>query len=138
MSGHLADLVLVVHFAFVLFVVGGFALILAGAALRWRWIRNRVFRYAHLGAIALVAAEAAVGIACPLTVWEYALRGAHPDSRSFVARWVGRLLYYDFPEWAFATTYLAFAIAVAVALWLVPPRRAPWRNKLSSDPHSRY
>lgn len=134
-SGRLADLILIVHFAFVLFVVGGFALILAGAALRWRWIRNRAFRSTHLGAIALVAAEAAAGIACPLTVWEYALRGASHDSAGFVARWVGRLLYYDFPQWAFTTAYLMFAIAVAVAFWFVPPHRAPRRNKLSSDPH---
>jgi len=50
----LADVILVVHFAFVLFVVGGFALILAGAALGWAWIRNPAFRYAHLAAIVFV------------------------------------------------------------------------------------
>jgi hypothetical protein len=117
----IADVVLVVHFAFVLFVVGGFALILAGAALGWRWVRNRAFRYAHLAAIVFVAAEALVGVACPLTVWEDVLRRAAPDGPSFVARWVSRLLYYDLPEWVFATAYVVFASAVAVTLWLVPP-----------------
>jgi hypothetical protein len=135
-SALLADLVLVVHFAFVLFVVGGFALILAGAAFGWRWIRNRGFRYAHLAAIVFVAAEALVGVACPLTVWEYALRHASPDGPSFVARWVSRLLYYDLPEWVFATAYVLFAIAVAVTLWLVPPRSGT-RNRLSSSGPSR-
>jgi len=119
----LADVVLVVHFAFVLFVLGGFALILAGAALGWRWVRNRAFRYAHLAAIVLVAIEALVGVACPLTLWENMLRRASPDGPSFVGRWVSRLLYYNLPEWVFTTAYFVFAIAVAVTLWLVPPGR---------------
>jgi hypothetical protein len=119
----LADVVLVVHFAFVLFVLGGFALILAGAALGWRWVRNRAFRYAHLAAIVFVAVEALVGVACPLTLWENMLRRASPDGPSFIGRWVSRLLYYNLPEWVFTTAYVVFAIAVAVTLWLVPPGR---------------
>jgi Protein of Unknown function (DUF2784) len=117
----LADVVLVVHFAFVLFVVGGFALIPAGAALGWRWVRNRAFRYSHLAAIVFVAAEALAGMVCPLTLWEHVLRRTSPDGPSFVAQWVSRLLYYDLPEWVFATAYVVFASAVAVTLWLIPP-----------------
>jgi len=116
----LADLVLVVHFLFVLFVVGGLAAIVAGAR-HWSWVRNRTFRLAHLAAIAFVAAESLLGIACPLTLWEDALRGGGP-ARSFVGRWVARLLYYDFPEWVFALAYCAFAAAVAWAWRRVPPR----------------
>jgi len=44
----LADIVLVVHFAFVLFVVGGLVLIWIGVVLRWAWVRNFWFRVAHL------------------------------------------------------------------------------------------
>jgi len=121
----LADAVLVVHFAFVLFVVLGFALVLAGSALGWRWVRNRPFRYAHLAAIAFVAIEALAGIACPLTAWENALRHLSPEAPSFVGRWVSRLLYYDLPEWVFTVSYVLFATAVAVTLWLVPPESGP-------------
>jgi len=117
----LADAILVVHFAFVLFVVLGFALVLLGGALGWRWVRNRTFRYAHLAAIVFVAAEALAGVACPLTVWENALRQASPAGPSFVGRWVSRLLYYDLPEWAFTVAYVLFATAVAVTLWVFPP-----------------
>jgi polyferredoxin len=120
----LADLVLVVHFAFVLFIIGGFALILAGAIRRWRWIRNPAFRYAHLAAIVFVAMEALVGVACPLTVWEDALRNAAPETSSFIARWVSRVLYYNLPGWVFTVIYVLFAAAVGVTLWLIPPRRA--------------
>jgi uncharacterized protein DUF2784 len=116
----LADLVLVVHVLFVLFVLGGLAAVVVGAR-RWSWVKNRAFRFAHLGAIALVAAESLLGIACPLTVWENALRGGSP-ARSFVGRWTARLLYYDFPEWAFAAAYCAFAAAVVWAWRKVPPR----------------
>lgn len=120
----LADLVLVAHFLFVSFVVGGFALILAGAALSWSWIRDRAFRIAHLAAIGVVVAESLAGIACPLTLWEDALRRAGPGGGSFVGRWLGRLLYYDFPEWIFTLAYVLFAFAVALAWRWIPPRRA--------------
>jgi len=118
----LADLILVIHFLFVLFVVGGLVLIWIGAAAGWRWVRNRWFRIAHLAAIFVVAAEALLGMVCPLTVWEDALRGA-PVETGFIARWVHRVLFYSFPEWVFAVAYVLFALAVAVTYWLAPPRR---------------
>ena len=124
----IADAVLIVHALFVLFVVGGFALILLGAR-RWAWVRNRAFRILHVAAIALVTAEALLGITCPLTVWEDVLRGGSPG-RSFIGRWVARLLYYDFPEWVFATAYFAFALAVLWAWRAIPPRRSRANNAL--------
>jgi uncharacterized protein DUF2784 len=116
----IADAILAVHALFVLFVVGGFVLILLGAR-RWSWVRNRSFRTLHLAAIALVTAEALLGITCPLTMWEDMLRGGGTE-RSFIGRWVARLLYYDFPEWVFATAYCAFALAVLWTWRAVPPR----------------
>lgn len=113
---------------FVLFVTGGFVLILAGAALHWSWVRNRTFRSLHLGAIALVTTEAMAGIACPLTVWEDALRRSDPQGASFIGRWVARVLYYDLPEWVFAVVYAVFGLAVAFLWHLVPPRRARTRR----------
>ncbi len=93
-----------------------------GAALGWSWIHNPWFRYLHLGAIVFVAAEALLGYACPLTVWEDLLRGGvRPES--FVGRWVYRLLYYEAPEWVFTALYAAWAAATLVTLWLVRPRR---------------
>ncbi len=120
-AGLIADAILVVHASFVLFVVGGLVLILLGAR-RWSWVRNRAFRILHLAAIAFVAAEALLGIACPLTIWEDMFRAAGPGQRSFIGRWIARLLYYDFPEWVFATAYCAFVLAVLWAWRAVPPR----------------
>jgi len=116
-----ADALLVLHFAIVLFIVGGLVLVWLGAALGWRWVRNPWFRYAHLGAIAFVALEALVGMNCPLTEWEDALRGG-ARAESFVGRWVYRLLYYQAPEWVFASAYVGWALATLLTLRWVPPR----------------
>jgi hypothetical protein len=118
----MADALLVVHFLIAAFVVAGLVLVWIGAPLGWGWVRNQWFRYLHLGAIGFVAAEALLGIACPLTVWEDLLRGGvRPES--FVARWVHRLLYYRAPEWVFTASYVVWTLATLLTLWLVPPRR---------------
>lgn len=117
-----ADALLVLHFAIAAFVVGGLVLVWIGAAAGWAWVRNPWFRYAHLGAIVFVAAEALLGYACPLTVWEDLLRGGvRPES--FIGRWVYRLLYYHAPEWVFTTAYAGWAAATVITLILVPARR---------------
>lgn len=118
----LADALLVVHFLIAGFIVGGLVLVWIGALAGWSWVRNRSFRALHLAAIVFVAAEALLGQACPLTLWEDALRGgARPDS--FVGRWLYRLLYYDAPEWLFTLAYALWAGAALVTLRLVPPRQ---------------
>src|SRR5512134_2821129 len=115
----MADAILVVHFLIVVFNVGGLVLVWIGAGLGWRWVRNPWFRYLHLGAIAFVAAEALLGVLCPLTVWEDLLRGGvRPES--FVGRWVYWLLYYRAPEWVFTIAYVAWAAATLFTLWCVP------------------
>ena len=117
-----ADALVVLHFLIAAFIVGGLVAVWLGAAVGWQWIRNRWFRYLHLGAIVFVAAEAILGIACPLTVWEDLLRGGvRPES--FIARWVHRFLYYRAPEWVFTSAYVAWSLATLLTLWLVPPRR---------------
>lgn len=118
----LADAVLVAHVLFVAFVVGGLGFIWVGAWRGWAAARNFRFRIIHLAAITLVTAETIVGIACPLTVWEDALRGNGSDL-GFVARWLRRLLYYDLPPQVFVLTYIAFALVVLATFYLIPPRR---------------
>lgn len=121
-----ADIILLVHFAFVLFVVGGLALIWVGHAAGWPWVRNGWFRAAHLAAIVFVAGEALLGVACPLTVWEDALRqnaGGNAAHTSFIARWVHRVMFYRAPEWVFTLIYCVFALVVAATYWKIPPRR---------------
>ncbi|MFN2644854.1 MAG: DUF2784 domain-containing protein [Burkholderiales bacterium] len=118
----IADSILVVHLAIVAFIVGGLVAVWIGVARGWQWIRRPAFRYLHLGAIAFIAAEALLGIACPLTVWEDVMRGgARPES--FIGRGVRALLFYQAPEWVFTVAYVAWALATLATLRLVPPRR---------------
>lgn len=116
-----ADLILLAHFAFVLFVTAGLPLIWAGAALGWRWVRNFRFRAAHLAAILFVAGEALLGLVCPLTEWEDRLRGGPAQEAGFIAHWVRRVLFWDFPPWVFTAVYVAFALAVLATFLLVRP-----------------
>jgi hypothetical protein len=118
----MADVILVVHFLIVVFIVGGLVAVWIGAAAGWPWVRDPWFRYAHLGAIAFVAAEALLGVMCPLTVWEDMLRGG-VKAESFIGRWVRYFLYYEAPEWVFTAAYVAWTAATLATLRLVPPRR---------------
>jgi hypothetical protein len=131
----LADVVLLVHFGFVLFVVGGLLLVVAGNRLGWRWVNDWWFRLAHLAAIAFVVAQAWLGQACPLTILESWLRsraGATPYATGFVAHWVQRILFYEAPPWAFTLAYSAFAALVMAAWWYFPPGRN--RHRGSAQP----
>jgi hypothetical protein len=122
----LADIVLCLHFAIVVFVVGGLVLIFAGNAIGWKWVNTWGFRIAHLAAIAIVVAESWLGIVCPLTTLEAWLReqaGTAPYSASFIEHWVQRLLYYEAPPWVFTLAYSLFGLAVAATWWVFPPRR---------------
>ncbi|MEO8718327.1 MAG: DUF2784 domain-containing protein [Burkholderiales bacterium] len=121
-----ADALLVLHFAIVVFIVGGLILTWTGGALGWVWVRNPWFRYLHVAAIAFVALEALIGLTCPLTEWEDALRGGS-RAQSFIGRWVQRLLYYRAPEWVFTALYVGWTAATLVTLRLVPPRGADRR-----------
>jgi hypothetical protein len=118
----LADLIVAIHVLVVVFIVGGVPVVYLGVALRWAWVRRRTWRAVHLGAILFVAAEPLLGIACPLTVWEDALRGGHQRA-GFLERWIHPVMFYQAPTWVFTTVYLAFA-ALVLATWIaIPPVR---------------
>ena len=117
--GIAADAVLVTHMLFVAFVVAGQALILAGLARGWRWVRNFRFRIAHLAAIGIVVAQAWLGVLCPLTVLENSLRrraGEAAYAESFIGYWLHRVIFYDAEPWVFTAVYTVFA-AVVVLTW---------------------
>lgn len=120
-----ADLLLVLHVLVVLFILGGLALILAGGALQWRWVRRRWFRVLHLVAIGVVVLQAWLGRLCPLTLWEQALReqaGATTYTGSFIAHWLGELLYYSAPAWVFTLGYSLFGLLVLWSWFKVRPQ----------------
>ena len=130
----LANAVLVLHAGVVLFIVGGLMLILLGARRRWQWVRNGAFRVLHLGAIGCVVAQSWLGIVCPLTDLEQALRRRAATSAhdgDFIAFWLGELLFYQAEPWVFIAAYSAFALAVAYSWVIVRP--GPLKRRTSID-----
>jgi len=122
----LADAMLIIHVLFVAFVVLGLFAVYAGYVLKWRWVRNRVFRIVHLCAIGYVVVQSWLGAVCPLTTWEMALRteaGAATYSGSFIQYWLQSLLYYSAPEWVFVAGYSVFGGLVMASWWVVRPHR---------------
>ncbi len=116
----MADTILVIHFAFVLFVVFGFLLILIGLLARWSWVHNRNFRIAHLAAVGFVVLQAWLGRLCPLTIWENELRrraGQSGYTETFIEHWLRDILFYQADPWVFTTIYTCFG-ALVVIVWL--------------------
>ena len=122
---NLANAVLVLHFAVVIFVVLGLPAVLVGNWRGWSWVNHFWWRVVHLLAIGVVVVQAWLGRYCGLTVLESNLRAMAGQSgyeRSFIEYWVQRLLYYEGPLWAFALVYTVFG-ALVVWSWLrYPPR----------------
>lgn len=120
----LADLVLVVHALFVGFVVMGQGLILVGVWRGWLWVRNRILRLLHLLAIGMVVLQAWIGVLCPLTVIENALRvraGESPYAGAYIRYWLHRLIFYDAEPWVFTMLYTVFGAVVVLTWYLAGP-----------------
>jgi hypothetical protein len=116
-----ADAVLVVHLAFIVFVMLG-----ALAALRWRWVS-----ILHLPAAAWAAFVEATGRACPLTGVENALRmraGSAGYGGGFVEHYLLALIYPEgltrHTQWLLAAIVLAVN-AVLYGWLLSRARRSP-------------
>lgn len=129
-----ADTILLTHVLFVVFVVFGLMLILLGRVFSWSWVRNPWFRLAHLAAIAVVVLQSWLGAICPLTTWEMELRTKAGDAvytGSFIAHWLGKLLYYQAPPWVFVVCYTTFGLLVVLGWFWVRPR--PFTQHHRSD-----
>ncbi len=123
---NLADVVLLLHALFVVFVVAALLLTIVGGYRQWRWVRNWWFRVVHLVGIAVVVAQSWAGLLCPLTTLEMWLRGQAGEVQydgSFIQYWVERFLYYDVPAWVFVVVYTAFGLLVIITWVRFPPQK---------------
>jgi hypothetical protein len=128
----LADLVLLIHAAFIALVVVGLVVVWLGRFWGCGFVRNFWFRATHLAAIMLVVAKSLVDWVCPLTTWEDHLRLLAGAQRrcagSFIQHWLHRLIFFDFDQGVFTCAYVAFFLAVALSFLRIPPRW-PGRNR---------
>jgi hypothetical protein len=92
MAALLADIVVVVHLLWILFLVFGFVFAL----------RQSKIAYVHMGGLIFALVLNVMGWYCPLTHLENALIALHDVrstySTSFIARYAEKLLYPDIPE----------------------------------------
>lgn len=125
----LADVVVVLHLAYVLFVILMVPLVLIGRLAGWSWVRNFWLRLVHLLMMVIVATEAVCGVECPLTTWEHELKEAagieHDGDRSFVGRWANEIVFVDASNVSEATMtviYVVFTILIVATFVFVRPR----------------
>ena len=131
-----ADIILLVHVSFVLFVVAGLIFILMGKFCRWDWVRNFWFRIVHLAAIGVVVVQSWFGSICPLTTLEMSLRsraGGATYPGAFIAHWFEALLYYQLPLWVFALCYTVFGALVLASWFWVRPRHFSGGEKVNKN-----
>lgn len=119
-----ADALLFMHVLFVVFVIFGLILIYVGKVRVWSWIRNPWFRLIHIVVVGVVVVQSWLGLICPLTTIEMALRSRAGDevySESFISHWLQTILYYDAPPWIFVVCYTVFgALVIASWIWIRP------------------
>ena len=123
---NLADVILLLHALFVVFIVAALLLTIAGGYRQWSWVRNWWFRIVHLVGIAFVVIQSWAGLFCPLTTLEMWLRGQAGGVQyegSFIQYWLGRFLYYDAPAWVFVVVYTVFGLLVIITWARFPPQK---------------
>ena len=132
-----ADLVLVVHTAFIAFVLVGLILTWVGIFRGWRWVRGFGFRATHMATILFVVAQAYFGIVCPLTILEndLRLRAGQPayGDRGFIHHWLHDLIFFDAPSWVFTLCYTLFGLLVLGTLYFAPPMRPRFMTRRAED-----
>lgn len=126
MDAFLADLVVAIHLAVVVFMILGIVLVLVGWPLKWRWIRNPWFRLTHLGIMGYIVVTALRGEYCFLTTLETDLRRKagqwRPDDRSFVGGLLHDILFVDVPQSELNRIYFVVGVLVLVTTVCVRPR----------------
>ncbi len=127
----LADLLTLIHFGWILFMLYGFVLTVRGF---WRpaFFDRWLFRTIHLTGILFVAALEILGRYCPLTIWENKLRllydpsGDYPGS--FIIGWVERLVYPNVDPIILTVPTVAMALFVMVVFVIKPPSKFRFKS----------
>jgi len=119
-----ADVILLIHFIFVAFVVLGFIFIWIGYFTKQKFARNAKFRICHILAMGIVLCESLVDMICPLTEWENYLRVRGGQDQvyetSFMKEWIHKIMFFDFSELTFVIVYALFFALILLTLLVIP------------------
>lgn len=122
----LADVIVVLHFGWILFLLIGFILIPAG--FWWRKFFDLwLFRTIHLGGIVYVGLLTIMGKFCPLTIWEYNLRQKYDADLvypgSFIIYYMEKLVYPDVNPLVIQIPTVFIAVFTILVFIARPPGR---------------
>ena len=133
----LADLVVLIHFAWILFMLWGFFLTICGSISvyvlrrekdRWRTFFDRwIFRTIHLGGIVYVTIMTVLGENCPLTLMENGLlEHYNPELTyhgSFVVHYIEKIVYPQANFLFFLIPTIIIAVFTVVMFIIRPPAK---------------
>jgi len=133
----LADLIVAAHFAWILFMLFGFALtawavfcvyVLRASKEKWnRFFDRYLFRTIHVAGIAYVGSLAFLGKYCPVTIFENFLRARYdPDATypgSFIVHHIERLVYPNVNPMTIVIPTVIVAAFTLIVYVLKPPKK---------------
>lgn len=122
----LADIIVVMHFAWILFMLVGFMLTLIG--FWWKSFFDRwLFRTLHLCGIAYVGLLAFLKEYCPVTILENILRARYnPESTypgSFIVYYIEKLVYPEVNPLVILIPTIIIAVFTVVVFIIRPPAK---------------
>lgn len=122
----LADIIVVIHFGWILFMLLGFILTLRGFFYR-RFFDRWLFRTLHLCGIIYVGLLALLREYCPLTILENILRVRYnPELRypgSFIVYYVEKLVYPDVNPLIILIPTVIIAVFTILVFIVKPPAK---------------
>jgi len=122
----IADIIILIHFIWILFILAGFVLTLGGFI--WKKNFDRwLFRTFHLLGILFVATLTILGEYCPLTILENNLMAKYDPNLiypgSFIAHYVGKLVYPDVEPMIIVVPTIMIGLITLVIYIIKPPMR---------------
>lgn len=122
----LADLIVMIHFDWILFMLVGFIFTLRGFFHK-EFFERWIFRILHLFGIAYVSILAMMGKYCPLTIWENTLRAKYDPNLtypgSFMIHYAKKFVYPDINPLFIQIPTTFIAIFTVVVFIIKPPEK---------------
>ena len=117
----IADLILIIHFLIVIFIISLLILVPYGYYKKWIWVSSKKVRYTHVFLMSFVTIESFLGNICPLTVLENNLRGVITN-QTFVSKYLSKIIFFNFPSYVFLTLYFTGFLIVIYFCLKYPPK----------------
>ena len=122
----LADAIMVIHLAWIIFMLWGFVLTIRGFFYP-KFFERWLFRTIHLLGIIFVVTLEILGKYCPLTLWENALRGHYnPETDypgSFIIKHIEQMIYPDVSPLVVIIPTILVAAFTLTTFVLKPPAK---------------